>query len=1120
MTIDADVAYPADQAARHAIATDLTGSLLVEAGAGTGKTTSLIERVVSLVASGVPLRQVAAITFTEAAAAELRERLRDRLTAAEEAEIVPAGTTLQLDEAAVCTLHAFAQRLLAQFPVEAALPPGFEVLDEVDAELDHQQRWARFLDELYERPDMERTLLRSMALGLNPARLRELADKFADHYDRLGTPLDAPGEGPIDPSPVIAALRAGAAWADHGPADDKLTKHLTSCGGVGFATLADQLAAAHTDGDELEVLRILTSHDKLSCKDGRKDNWGEPLDAARASTVAVQDAWDALLSQARTEVCLRLAEAVRRFTLDAAAGRRADGRLVFHDLLVAARDLVLGNEPVRRQLAERWPRLLIDEFQDTDPLQLQIAEALGGEHLFFVGDAKQSIYRFRRADPAAFGSVRDALERQPIALTTNFRSVPAILAWVNDIFAELLGDDAGEPLTAHRASLEAAGATSSPAVRLVGEANDQPISEVRAREAADVARTAMAAVTEGWPVATDDRSLRPATFRDVAILLPTRTSLASLEDALTDHGVPYVIESASLVWDTQPVRDVLAVLRAIDDPADAISVVAALKSTALGCSDDDLLAHDQAGGRWWPSRNATPEALADDHPVAAGLAAIHGLSRQRWSLSLSGLVAEVTRALPFFPVALAGASPRDRWRRLRFVVEQSRAYEGRSGATLRGFLEWASRQASASARINEPVLPEDDHQAVRILTIHGAKGREFPITILSGLNVTPTNADPVQVFVDADPVQLRLGAAFPTPGFQQARAEGRDADEAERRRLLYVAATRARDHVVVSVHRSARAGPTAAHLIAQTCERHPDHWQPYSPPEATKPSSERPSPALPDADYLAEREAWSLGRDAALAIGRRAPVVAATAVASATGGHPPGELSGDQLPIDDKPEPDTDGARWRRGRGGTSLGRAVHATLQTVDLADPSALAEVAAAQAAAEGIVDRTDEVTRLAANALNTQVVTAARALRHWRELYVASPMDDATAVGGEGVIADDGEGTTGGDEGVIIEGFVDLLYEDGDGLVVVDYKTDALRTEAELDAAEVRYRPQLAAYAVALEQATGRSVDRAVLLFLNGDRARVRWAQDFAAAKAALPGLARTALAGATASPPGGG
>lgn len=1070
-----------DAAAREAVATRLDETLFVEAGAGTGKTTALVGRILALVESGIDMRGIAAITFTEAAAAELRERIRTALEVAARDGRVPPDAVAAVDEAAVSTLHAFAQRLLAEHPLEAGLPPTFDVLDEIQASIEFEERWAQFVDRLLDDPAYEHVLLRGFATDLRLDALRDVAQAMADHDDRLAS-AGFPGPhhvSPVDAEPLVAAMEAAAAYAAQcRDEDDRLSRHVVRLG-----EWAARLRAA-AGRSEVELLHhVATLPDKLTFNQGRQENWGCPADDVKAACQAAHDAKQALLDTVRQEVLGALLGAVAEFTRQGAAERARVGRLAFHDLLVRSRDLLRAHPEVRRELSQRYTRLLIDEFQDTDPLQIELAVLLTTDpdadgpapgRLFFVGDAKQSIYRFRRADISLFLRVREEMVDEPLQLTRNFRSVPGILDFVNHAFTALMGDGAEgaqaayEPLEPAR---ERPAAADAPVI-LLGEERTGSVAEIREHEAADIAATVERVVREAWPVGNGpagDARTRPANLSDIAILLPTRTSLPQLEAALENADVAYRVESASLVWSTQEVRDLLSVLQAVDDPTDEVAGVAALRSPALACGDDDLFAYRQAGGRW--SVTATPpESLGPDHPVVAAVRTLRDLHDDRWWTTPSALVDRAVRDLKLMELAFAHRRPRDHWRRLRWVVDQARAFEASGGTTLRAFLAWAERQAADDTRAREASLPEADDEAVRILTVHGAKGLEFPVVILSGLNrVASGGGSGGRVLWSDDGTPEAKAGKFATPGFAAVLERERDMERHEQLRLLYVAATRARDHLIVSVYRKANDRSQAGEVARVAAER-PELWrrldQPFALVAQTAAARPAANPAAPG-----RRREWDAERSARIAALRRAPVKAATTISAAA--H--------------EEEPDPEAPPWRRGRAGTSIGRAVHGVLQSVDLGTGHGAADLARAQAAAEGVDAKASEVERLVLAALSSGAVKEAVAGRHWREVYVAAPVG-----------------------GLTIEGFVDLLYETPDGLVVVDYKTDTVRSDAEVDAAVERYRLQAAAYALALERSLGRPVARCTFVFVSGGRARQRDVADLPAAVADVESLVRTGLA----------
>ena len=1082
----------ADQDVRGMIASERDRTLFVEAGAGSGKTRALVDRVELLVRSGVPMESIVAITFTEKAATELRDRIRRRLESIEADSADPdwesaTAALQQLDGAAVGTLHSFALRILGEHPIEAGLPPGVEVLDEISSGIEMDRRWQDFVERLLEDLEAGRSLLILEASRVGLDHLRRLAVQLDDNWDLVetGIPLDAPPPPPVDAGPARAALPGAlalrGACADP---DDSLCRRIGE-----LEPYLERLAAAD-EIDRLEAV-IALGAEKGFANRGAAANWSGPIDKAEAHqqlknlTEGANDLVEAANQAALEHLAARLAA----FTLDAAAERQAVGRLEYHDLLVRARRLLRHQDhgsAVRAALGQRYRHLLLDEFQDTDPIQIDLAVLLACAQpdvadtpwpeldtdpgrLFFVGDPKQSIYRFRRADIAMFLRARARFDDHA-RLVTNFRSVPGIIEWVNAVFGRLIAYAEGsQPEYAPLQARRRAGGR-GPAVAVVGARpveGDLKADELRKAEAASVAAAVAAALDQGWEVdegSADEPKPRPARAGDVAILVPARTSLPALEAALDRTGIAYRVETSSLVYATQPVRDALMALTAVADPTDELAAVAALRSPLYGCGDDDL-AHWKLGlgGRFSLYADAAAEHIG--HPVADGLAHLRELHEARQWTSPPMLLERLLRERGALETAVAAGRPRDSWRRLRFLVDQARAWADAGGRDLRGYLEWARLQGAENARVTETVLPETDDDSVRILTIHGAKGLEFPVTVVSGLTTQLARParGPTLAFPPGRPPAIRLRAGVESGGFEQWRPIDEQMDEHERLRLLYVACTRARDHLIVSLTRLAgtkrrtaasilaEAGAAGAGAVKLSAAPRPSAVQDRPRPDGDSRPAERETAPAP----LPGRAVWLAEREAALEAASVPEAVSATGLArSAAESDDPG-LAKAELDLELPP--------WKKGRYGTAVGRAVHAVLQTVDLATGEGLDELARAQAAAEGVASRRADVVRLAQAGLATEAARAAAAGWHWRELWVAAP------VGGR-----------------LVEGYIDLLYEGPDGLVVVDWKTDRVDGDDDTAALLARYRLQGAGYAAAVEVVTGQPVARVVFGFLRPEGA----------------------------------
>ena len=1058
---------PADQAVRDGIEAELGTSLFVEAGAGAGKTTALVSRIVALIASGrAKVGEIAAITFTEAAAAELRERVREGLEQrsvdrAGDGEAERCRAALEnLESASVQTLHSFAGALLRERPLEAGLPPGFEVADPIASDLSFGEAWQGWLDIALDSAEAAGPMRQAIRLGLRSDHLHEMAKIFHDNYDRLDLPFPVSAY----PEPRIAAELADARpdietllKLSMLGEDDPLFQH-----GSQIADLAGRLAG---ESDTSAVWARLSRFGRLSFGRGRQSDWRTGADgvngckALKALLQELEEARAGELGEARAAALLAVAEQVRRFIIDYAERRRREGRAEFHDLLVWARDLLRDHAGSRRHFQRRFSHILIDEFQDTDPIQAEIAFLLAGDpdddqgadwkstvvvpgKLFVVGDPKQSIYRFRRADIAALGEVRERFGNARVSLTQNFRSQEPVIRWANHVFRQYMTG----PAQAAYEDLEA---------RWTPPQADPPLGVHRfgtALATAEAVREAEASAAAGliveiersWRVrdrgaGTDGAVLRPARLRDVCILMPTRANLRAIEYALEDARLAYRVESQTLVLATQDVREVLSCLRAIDSPADQVAIAAALRSTFFGCSDVELLEFADAGGRF---NYFSPGH--DSGPVVDALATLLAYHRRRTWTRPDALVESLVRERQVVEAAFGRPRPRERWRRLRWVADQARAYVESSGSSLRGFLDWIERQAEEGAGAVEVPVPEADEDAVRIMTVHASKGLEFPIVILAGLGAE-RRARPGNVIFPRDggaPEMSFGGGIFHTPGWDTAKDVERDADAAEGVRLAYVAATRAEDHLVLSLFRR-ESGASHAASIEKLCEGNEPLWRSID-LDALADGGPPPSDGASRDLTAPDRQRWIEERAALVTAASTPDAVAATTLAQQA-----------------KEEGDEEHAPYRRGRGGTSLGRAVHGVLQSIDLASGGGIEAVSRAQAAAEGVADRWREVASLAQAAVDSALVKRAVASgRYYRELYVSTPAEDR-----------------------LLEGFVDLLFEEDGELVLVDYKTDALEAHEE---PPERYRLQGGAYALAARNATGRPIKEVSLLFLQPARA----------------------------------
>jgi len=1032
--------------------TDL--NVMVDAGAGSGKTKILVDRVCQLVEEGVSIRNISAVTFSEAAASELRDRLRAELADSHPLEVA------DLDAAAIGTLHAFARRILAEHPVEAGLPPVVEVLDEVASAVRMSRWWSTVRMQLLTDDAMAEPLRVLMDAGVRVSAwpggkggpsMESLALALQSDYDLAEDHLQGLTP-PAVPKPDLSECQRVLGELDGFcteccDPEDKLYVRVEEI----RAWLRDLVAA----GSTREIIEVWRAAPRFKVKNfGRQTNWTD-VAAVRACVAQLLELNPlAPVYQASLQHLLAY---LGREILEAAEQRRREGLLLFHDLLVLARRVLRTNAQVRVELQQRYKHLLLDEFQDTDPIQVELAVRIaagadGGAEdwrdcpvpqgsIFVVGDPKQSIYRFRRADIATFMDFADFLGAPARAeLTTNFRSHADVLAWINAVFGALIVE--AEGVQPDYIALDPSPERDHPTgqarviMTLPTDDDESEAKDVEAGRIADVIATALA---QRWPL--KDRPIRPS---DITVLVPARSQLDALESALAAANVPYRLMARSLIYGTDVIRDLLLVASAADDPTNELVLAEALRTPVLRCGDDDLWRWKAAGGSWrvWAD---PPAGLPIDDPVGPAMAYVNRLHKALRRLSPSEVLAHIVESHDLLAVAAAYPDPSEIWRRYRIVIDQARQWSETAHGSLREYLQWARARADGEDRQNEIVLPEHDADDVSVMTIHAAKGLQFGMVVVTGL-IASANARTRSVVWTEQGPEVSLGNSVESAGWSDAHDAEVNRLSQEDRRLLYVACTRAEEYLVVSGF--GKKTSSRGRLIRDAAAGYVE----WAEKGTVLPRRRRPAPPAVD-------DGWRTRHDTQVEWSRLRQSVSAGDIAHDQVPTPTG-LRLDLPPGLEKNARDLEQPAWQKGRYGTAIGRAVHATLQTIDLATGEGLDGAARAQALAEGVVEQEDVVVALARAGFESDVTREAAACPHQKETYVG------TVAGGQ-----------------VVEGVIDLLFTDDSGqLVVVDYKTDAAPTEETLTA----YQKQLAVYAAALGDATGLDVARRVLVFCREDGA----------------------------------
>ncbi|MCG6919854.1 MAG: UvrD-helicase domain-containing protein [Acidobacteria bacterium] len=1057
---------PVDQDARERARSDHGTSLVVEAGAGTGKTTLLIDRIESLVRSGAArLDEIAAVTFTENAATTMKLRLRERLEAARVGAGLPpeerarAAEALEvLERANVSTIHALCAAILQERPIECGVVPGFRMADEAEADVLFARAWEEWLGERLTHGDD--VLLEALDRGIpleapsvwgERTSLRGLARVLLEQRDL--TPLVA--EDPFDPEAAKGELLAKASRARTLAAaareGDLLAERLE-----GFVAHAE--AAQFLKGPAL-VEHLLSPPD-VPKNFGHRPRWPstETLEEARGIAAWSRESAREWRAAVGADVHGRLVHALAGVTTLYERAKAEKGVLDFLDLLLKARDALRDRPAVREHFQRRFRHLIIDEFQDTDPLQVQLARLLAGGRpgaLVVVGDAKQSIYRFRRAEVRLFRELadeaRDGDQRIVLHLKQNFRSRPAILRFVNRVFGELIeaSEEADQP--AYEPISPPPGLPDEPSVVALrfpappaAAGNDLLHAEAGAL-ATFLAEAARGAHTVRDPVSG---ASRPSQAGDVLVLTRRLTKVSVLEEAFEAAGLRFAVEGGKSFFDRQEVHETLAVLRAIDDPSDRLSLVAALRSSFFGVSDRDIVAYTLSGGP--PSMDAVDEDRPGAAALGPALALLETLHLERTHVSVPALLERLydeTRVLAALTGTRRGEAQVANLEKTATLARQA----GDLGVlTLRGFANLLAERVE-SAR-EEPDLPSTrpgDPETVRVLSIHKAKGLEAPIVALYD------TADKAWFSADTVPVweEGRIAIGFregcqPEGWPTLVQREKRKA-WAETRRLLYVACTRARDLLVIPrppvdaavgdfwkelIQRLPAASDEDVRLVdAETIP---------IPEPAGRGAELWALAGAEGGDAVAAR--WERDRHEQIAAAAQRPFVPVSATRLAAASAPPA-------------------AAAPGGRDGRDFGSLVHRLLEWIPFDDAGKdlgerVRNMSSALAPAFGLdAEAARGAAEQVARALGLPVLERARsASRVWREMRLWFP---------------DGEH--------LVEGKVDLVFEEDGQLVVVDYKSDAITDEQAL-AQAAHHAPQLQLYGRGLAQALGQPVRERLVLF----------------------------------------
>jgi ATP-dependent helicase/nuclease subunit A len=1041
-----------DRAARELIVTALDRNVLVEAGAGSGKTENLARRMGAGIAAGRYLvEHMAAVTFTRKAAAELRTRfqldLERRLreeAAADRRERLERALT-RVEHLFAGTIHAFCAHLLRERPVEAGVAPGFTELDDVEDLLQRRAAWRAFWER--ERARGSKRLGALADAGLEPADL-DGAFETVCRFPEVTFPAGS-GRAPT----VSAARRAlDGFWRELEPLLPAPIPPGATCKILGRAR----------DLERRRRVGLLESPAELADAVGQWASpvgpvlkwWGTKTIARRAEALAADFAREtaAPFVAAWRQACYRLAlECLDDARREAAEARRRAVTLNYEDLLQIAARLLRDRPDVRAALQARFRWLFVDEFQDTDPIQAEVICLLGAAPdrrapldwtrvdlrpgaLFVVGDPKQSIYRFRRADIETYGRVRARIEATGgavVTLTTSFRSVPALCDWANGMFPRLFPRRATpqQPAFDRLDAVREPGDPRRTGVRQLVVPASVPRRDVGQATADAIARFIRAEVDAGR-----------RRFGDFLVLTMKKAGLAPCAQALDALEIPVEVSGSGGFRESAAVRELAGLLRALADPADGPALVGVLRGPLFGLSDRALFRHRQAR---WPLAVTVP--LPDDAtgPVADALRALREMYRWARRLPAPAAVERVLEATGWLADGAAAGEGGAEAGHLLHAVDRVRRVVETGGTLVDAVL--ALEEDLESSEVESVPLESGRLDVVRLMNLHKAKGLEGRVVFLTDpLGALP---DRVDVRIERDPAgargyfkieRRREGSYARTvlaepPDWADHQATELGYLQAERARLLYVAATRAQDLLVVCRWAGNGSGARPWEAFKAELDAAPVLKVPamVELPSGTR----RPS--------LAARDRATADRDTRIAA-LRAP---SWRVESVTGTAHRAGPAGEPLQAGRTREPDT-GMAW---------GRLVHALLEHAGRGPRRDRAHL---ERVARWLTVEDPELRRVVPDALDT--VERVMASDLWQRALAAEELlvEVPFAVRLDG----DADGPPR-----VLHGVIDLAFRGPAGWELVDYKTD----QADVATLAARYGEQVRQYAAQWAALTGGPV-----------------------------------------------
>ena len=861
-----------DSQSRIQIKNNLNSSYYVEAGAGTGKTTVLVDRIVSLILKNkTPINKIAAITFNKSAAKNIKDKIRNSLESISLKNDIPNEIQKNIEESlheletsSIQTLHSFADKLIRQFPIESGVPPGFKILSESENNNLFERKWNNWISSNQENLKFEKSFNWLMCLNVNPNKIKSIAKIFWNNFENVETSkfennIKIPQIN-IEKFKKLCTNLKNLSVTCNNP-DDPLLVHVND-----FTEEFEEVLFSLNNWNFDTSITLYTlskfsknitgndSYKSVSTNKGNKKNWDEDPSSQQNSKILVtsilseiqNDIDDFLLNSGKFAL-IDLLNELKNFSLKEAHQRRQKGEITHDDSLIWARNLVKNHYAVRKHFILNYDNILIDEFQDTDPIQAEIAAFISESiikdkstkletdwtkikpqngKLFAVGDPKQSIYKFRKADSSISQIIQQNLTDNTLYLTENFRSTKPIIKFVNQIFENLFEESETQPRYVNLTDPEenVANPLNFGSVQFFGESiEDKTTDQIKREEAIQISQIINDIISKKSEIRdqqiNSEIRKKPVSYNDICILVEKNADIPIIESELNNLAIPNINQNSAINYQSQEIKDIINCLKAINNPYDKISIIAALKSPAFSCSDEDLFKHVQDNKNF----NYTENHQKGSSKIDEYLKILNKFYVKKNYTPTTEIIEDFFTSRHLNSSAIIHENSENILNHYEFIMTTAISLSKDNHLTIIELLNYLEKDLNQGNKIPN----NDSSNTVKIMTLHGAKGLEFPVVIMTGLGFmseAPQTENNVLFDKKTQQLEVKISKNIQTSHFENLLQKEIQNTLEEKIRLLYVSATRAKDFLIISLFKKGPRTKLLYHVFTNTAKKQNADW--------------------------------------------------------------------------------------------------------------------------------------------------------------------------------------------------------------------------------------------------------------------------------------------------------